>query len=70
MFNISMEGKLMRNLMSKMRSKLGQGTVEYALITLAVVGIVLLVVNGTLSAAIGTAFTNVAAAIGDAAPAS
>ena len=55
--------------MSKMRSKLGQGTVEYALITLAVVGIVLLVVNGTLQGAIVGAFNNVAAAIGAAAPA-
>ena len=53
----------MRRLMKKMLSKRGQGTVEYALITLAVVGIVLLVVNGTLRGAIVGAFAAAAAAI-------
>ena len=54
---------LITRLMVKLRSKLGQGTVEYALITLAVVGIVLLAVNGTLQKAIVGAFANVSTAI-------
>lgn len=58
-----MEGKLMRSLISKMRSKLGQGTVEYALITVAVVTIIVLAVSGTLQEAITAAFVKVAAAI-------
>ena len=60
----------MRNLMNKIRSKKGQGTVEYALITLAVVGIiaaVLLVANNPLQTAIEGAFDAATAAIDSAA---